>query len=167
MGDWTIKVADRLAQDTGDLQSWRIIFHGTNTRTDQGATLTNTTMPDATQYAAYTHAFTFNSVGTGVMWSVQGTLPVGLTLTQNGEITGQPLQDGPYNFTVSAQSAYPPCFASESVTLTVLSGDPPEPGTTSKRGGGGGSCSAAAGGSAVLWATGGAAWALLRRRRRP
>jgi len=69
-------------------------------------TITTASLPDANVNAAYTSPALTASGGTVSSWSLaSGTLPAGLTLAQNGIISGTPTQSGAFGFTVRANAA--------------------------------------------------------------
>ena len=78
-----------------------------------GFSITNGSVPDATQCQPYTVTLNVTSVGnqTGpIQWSSSGNLPPGLTLSSNGNraeagatISGTPTTPGTYTFTISAE----------------------------------------------------------------
>jgi kexin len=163
-GQWTLKVADEILQDVGTLQSWRLTFMGTNTRTDQGGTIGNTTPIPTVQYLPFNHTFTFTG-GTNVQWKLVGAAPPGLSIDSTGKLSGTPTMDGTFNFTVEAQSLAPPAFDSASVSMTVTAGTPPTSTPKKRGGGGGGGCAAGSSGIAALLGVPILA-AYIRRRRR-
>lgn len=81
--------------------------------TGAGFSITNGSVPDATQCQPYTVTLNVTSVGnqTGpISWSSSGNLPPGLTLSSNGNragagatISGTPTTPGTYTFTISAE----------------------------------------------------------------
>ena len=91
-------------------------------------TISPTTMASATQYSAYSQAFTAVTSGTTVpaqtyTWSATGTLPAGLSLnTSTGTISGTPTgasAPGAYPLTLRVQNQ-DGCFATQGLTLTLL-----------------------------------------------
>ncbi|MCA8911871.1 MAG: S8 family serine peptidase [Planctomycetes bacterium] len=144
-GNWTLKVSDEAAVDTGNLQSWRVIFYGTTTPPNQSASISNTALSDGTTGTGYYHQFQVSTISQQTTWSLSGNVPPGLVInSSNGILSGTPTTVGTYNFTVEATGTLPPSYATASVTLNVLMGTTPPPGGGSSGfgggGGGGGGC---------------------------
>lgn len=59
---------------------------------------------------------------TPYVWTLQGTLPAGLSLSPGGTITGTPTSTGSFPFTVQAvDSSSPPLSVTASLTITIVS----------------------------------------------
>ncbi|MBL8232657.1 MAG: putative Ig domain-containing protein, partial [Bryobacterales bacterium] len=69
---------------------------------NSGLTITTTALPGGSAGQAYSFTMTAaGGSGTGFVWSITaGTLPVGLTMTTGGLISGTPTTNGTSNFTV-------------------------------------------------------------------
>jgi hypothetical protein len=81
--------------------------------------ITTTTLPDATQGAAYSATLTATGGVMPYTWSVtSGSLPAGLTLSSSGAISGTASATGTSNFTVSVLSSDSQT-ASATLSLTV------------------------------------------------
>jgi hypothetical protein len=90
---------------------------------------------------AYSYTFT-STGGTGaVTYAVtSGSLPAGLTLGTNGELTGTPTTSGAITFTVTAtDSATPAHTSSNTFTMSINPGTTSHSGNGGSSGGGGGS----------------------------
>ena len=79
-------------------------------------TITPVTLPNATSGTSYNQALTVT--GTGAVFSVVGTLPSGLTLSQAGVLAGTPSVFGQFNFSVRALSVNG-CLGERAYTLTI------------------------------------------------
>ena len=78
--------------------------------------ITTTTLPDGAENIDYSQTLTADS-DTPITWSLEGgSLPLGLTLYSNGTISGTPLKEGPYTFTVKAANA----FGTDTKALTIV-----------------------------------------------
>ena len=79
--------------------------------------ITTTTLPEGTEEVSY--GYMLKAEGTKpIIWSItDGDLPDGLTLSDNGQISGIPESEGEYVFTVQAQNAAG--IASKDLTLTI------------------------------------------------
>lgn len=71
----------------------------------QPSTITNQELPRGAVGAPYSVALQSNcgnrNVECAEAWDVSGAIPPGLSFTQDGNISGRPLQAGTFNFTVS------------------------------------------------------------------
>ena len=91
-------------------------------------TLNPASLPNGVIGAAYSQIVTASAVGGG-MESFQfslsdGALPPGLTLAQNGQLTGTPTAAGAYRFTITATVLNSLCPGSRTYTLTVTQSAP-------------------------------------------
>ncbi len=86
-------------------------------------TITTTSLPSGTTGVAYNATLMAAGGQPPYTWSLSGgtTLPPGLTLSDNGVITGTPLMPGPYQFTVQVQDALNN-VASQQLTITITAG---------------------------------------------
>ena len=65
--------------------------------------ITSTTLPDATEFQAYSQQLQASGGTTPYTWSVSaGTLPAGITLSSQGLLSGTPSVSGAFSFTVQA-----------------------------------------------------------------
>lgn len=84
-----------------------------------------TTGTVSTAYPTYTFAASGTTPITFMRAS--GTLPPGLTLASNGELSGTPTSPGTYTFTVSASNGVNPDATTSPITITITSSITPEP----------------------------------------
>ena len=84
-------------------------------------------LADGTVGLPYSQALSATGGTPPYFWSITGgTIPDGLTLTQDGILQGTPLVDRQYSFTVTVQdSAKPPASAQEQALLNVNAAPPP------------------------------------------
>jgi Leucine-rich repeat (LRR) protein len=67
--------------------------------------VTTTSLPHGAVGAAYSVSLAANGGGGGHTWSLlEGTLPAGISLAEDGTISGTPTEDGTFNLTVQVQS---------------------------------------------------------------
>ncbi len=83
--------------------------------------ITTTTVPAATFGTAYNQTLVATGGTPPYTWSISaGVLPRGVTLSAAGVLSGTPLADGTFNFTVMVtDSAVPAATATQALTLTV------------------------------------------------
>lgn len=80
-------------------------------------------VPDATEGESYSHRFTVSGGTSPYGWSIaSGSLPDGLTLADNGQVSGTPTEDGDFEFTVRVDDRNG-LYASRAVELTVEAGE--------------------------------------------
>jgi putative Ig domain-containing protein/Big-like domain-containing protein len=83
---------------------------------------TTSSLPQASVGQPFTATLTAAGGVTPYVWSLQGTLPPGLSLAPGGTITGTPTATGIFPFTVQAvDSGAPPLSVTTSLTITVVS----------------------------------------------
>lgn len=88
----------------------------------QSLTITTTTLPNGATGQRYTYQLTGTGGEQPYTWAItSGTLPTGLTLSSNGALTGIPLQNGVFPFTVQVTDAFNDT-ASANLSLTVAIG---------------------------------------------
>ena len=88
----------------------------------QAPCVTTTSLPAGTECQAYPSTTLAATSGTPpYTWSViSGSLPPGLTLSTGGAITGTPLLDGTFPFTVQvADSSSPPMTATQALSIAI------------------------------------------------
>jgi N,N-dimethylformamidase beta subunit-like protein/F5/8 type C domain-containing protein/putative Ig domain-containing protein len=83
--------------------------------------ITTTTLPPATVGVAYNASLAATGGTPPYRWSIaSGSLPLGLSLSSNGTISGTPLQSGSFSFTVRVtDSSSPAGTATQPLTLSV------------------------------------------------
>ena len=82
-------------------------------------TMSPTSLANGTQGLAYSQSFTAGGGTSPYTWTVPvGSLPVGLTLSSAGSLSGTPTVPGTYNFTVRATDARA-CFVNTPLTLII------------------------------------------------
>ncbi|MFT3836818.1 MAG: CARDB domain-containing protein [Myxococcaceae bacterium] len=92
--------------------------------TGQLAVVTPASLPAATKFAPYgAHLEATGGDGTYVWSLTGGTLPLGMTLSATGDLTGNPNKSGAFTFTVSVASAG--TSQTSDLTLTVADGSLP------------------------------------------
>lgn len=124
-GVWTLSVGDDTAGNLGTLLSWSMrvttstgnVCHACTTCAT--ITLTPATLPDGNLSSVYNQTIT-GSGGTGpyTFAVTSGSLPPGLTLNSNGNLSGTPTTPGTYNFTVTATDNGG-CTGSRAYTINV------------------------------------------------
>ncbi len=68
--------------------------------------ITTKTLPDATEFSAYSQQLQAVGGIAPYFWSIaSGALPAGLSFSQNGVINGIPTASGPFNFVVQVQDS--------------------------------------------------------------
>jgi hypothetical protein len=115
----------------------------TGPATTAPAITTPATLAAGTAGAAYTQSLTASGGGTVTWTLVDGDLPLGLTLSSAGVISGVPTAAGVFTFTVKASNGAPPDATLE-LTITIA-GAPGNGGETRGGGGSGGSGGCATG----------------------
>jgi uncharacterized protein (TIGR03437 family) len=86
----------------------------------QTITLDPASLPDGVVSASYSQTVTASGGSGPYQFSLSdGALPPGLTLAQNGQISGTPTTAGTYSFTITATILSSLCPGSRSYTLTV------------------------------------------------
>ena len=91
-------------------------------------TITTTTLPDGTVKVPYSATLTATGGTAPYTWSrISGSLPPGLALAANGKVSGTPIKEGIYDFTVKATDAKGHT-ATQALTI-VISAPPPPPKT--------------------------------------
>lgn len=82
--------------------------------------ITTAALPQASAGASYNQTITASPGGLAYSFAVtQGSLPPGLTLANDGALTGTPAQTGFFNFTITA-SVFGGCAGSRSYSLQVI-----------------------------------------------
>ena len=80
-----------------------------------------TTLPNATINVAYSENLSaFGGIGPYIWTTASGTLPVGLTLSSAGVISGTATTAGSSTFTVQVTDSTTPVATTDSVSLTIL-----------------------------------------------
>ncbi len=84
-----------------------------------------TTLADAVRGMSYTSTMSATGGGSPLTWKVtSGTLPLGLSLSADGRITGTPNATGTWTFSVTAtDSLYPTNTATAKLAIAVTAGD--------------------------------------------
>ncbi|MBX7223992.1 MAG: putative Ig domain-containing protein, partial [Blastocatellia bacterium] len=122
-GTWNLFVVDDGDPDGGTITSWSLTIQSTGTVCSNCACPTITvspgTLPNATNGTGYNQTVTASGGTAPYTFALtSGTLPVGLSLSSGGAITGTPTTNGTSNFTVTA-TATGGCFGSQSYSITV------------------------------------------------
>lgn len=87
-----------------------------------GFSITTSSLSQSKVGQAYTAQLSAAGGVAPYVWTLQGTLPDGLTFTPDGSITGTPTSTGIFPFTVQAvDSSSPPLSVTASLTITVVS----------------------------------------------
>jgi subtilisin-like proprotein convertase family protein len=122
-GVWSLYLVDDADGDTGSLSSWTLNITTTIatccSSTNCGTiTVSPSTIPPANVGTAYAQSFT-QTGGTGaVSFGITGTLPLGLSFTPAGLLSGTPTQTGTFPLTVSVVDAQN-CLGMRSYNLLV------------------------------------------------
>lgn len=88
----------------------------------RGFSATTSSLATAKVGQPYTAQLTATGGVTPYVWTLQGTLPPGLTLSPGGTITGTPTATGVFPFTVQAvDSSSPPLSATAGLSIVVVS----------------------------------------------
>jgi len=84
-------------------------------------TVTPPTLPNGVAGVPYSQTISALPMGGGYTFAVTGgALPTGLTLMSNGTLSGTPMVDGPFTFTITATGFSPyACTGSQTYTLTI------------------------------------------------
>ena len=83
--------------------------------------ITTETLPDSTVGAAYSQTIATTGTGPITVSLLSGELPLGLTLAENGALSGQPLFAGVYTFTVAATNVTGVAYqATSTYTIRIL-----------------------------------------------
>jgi len=94
---FTVKVTNSAGSATAGL-SIKI------TATPEPPVITTTTLPDGATGTPYTATLEASGTAT-IIWSIEGNLPNGLNLSENGVISGTPTTEGTFPFTVKAKNS--------------------------------------------------------------
>ena len=102
---------------TGLIMMGVLVLFGCGTKS--GPTITSTTMPDAAAGAPYSLTLTASGGTSPYSWSVSsGALPVGLTLSSDGIVSGTPSTAGSSTFSVTVVDS-DNLAATQALTLNV------------------------------------------------
>lgn len=145
-GTWKLRVSDRAASDTGSVQCWSLSVVPVTCTPGSGAcacpaiSISPTSLPSGTQGTSYSQPLS-QTGAISPTWSVQGTLPPGLTLDPStGVLSGTPTSSGSYDFVVVATASG--CSGSRAYSISIV-GLPPTFGGIAP------ACGSAAGGTPV------------------
>jgi len=122
-GNWALYVMDDADGDVGSLVSWALNITTTTatccTTSNCGAITVNpASIAPANNGTPYSQGFTQTGGTLPVSFGVSGTLPLGLTFTSAGVLSGTPTQSGTFPLTVTAVDAQS-CLGMRSYTLVV------------------------------------------------
>ncbi|MCC6574151.1 MAG: S8 family serine peptidase [Planctomycetes bacterium] len=125
-GTWSLKVADRQPGQTGDLTSWDMTLYGTATEVISPLALVDPDPPDGANGVAYSYTFdAVNGTPPHTFSISAGSLPTGITLdTSTGEISGTPMANGTFNFTITVSTSGPSESDSAAVNIQISSVTP-------------------------------------------
>jgi subtilisin-like proprotein convertase family protein len=122
-GTWTLYVMDDADSDTGSLTSWALNITTTTSTccssSNCGMIVVNpANIALANAGTAYSQSFTQTGGSAPVSFGITGTLPLGLTFTPAGLLSGTPTQAGTFPITITVLDAQN-CLGMRSYTLVV------------------------------------------------
>lgn len=124
-GTWKLRITDDSGSDTGIINCWSLFITPAACVPGPGPcgcpviSITPPTLPDGNAGVAYSQSL-LASGGTGpyIFVLFSGTLPPGLALSSDGNITGTPTAPGAYNFTISAQDSLG-CISAQAFSISI------------------------------------------------
>jgi hypothetical protein len=122
-GVWTLNVSDAVAPDSGNVRAFSLIITSYACCTGTCPTITvnpsNPVLQSGSVGTPYNQTFTALGGAAPHTFSVSaGTLPPGLSLTAGGVLSGAPVQNGNFTFTVMATDANG-CMGTREYTLSI------------------------------------------------